>query len=265
MCNEKLTKENKVIEHNHYNKKYRGAACQSCNTKEGMASKIIPVIFHNGSGFDFHFLIEELMKHEDKYNKVTVLAKNAEEYISIDFGNRSYKLRFLDSYRFLQGSLDNICKGIEDKDFKIMKQSFTKKEFNDLKYYENKQRSFKGIFPYEYIDDIDKLKKTQLPSFLKNIPKPKSKTSILAFKKEIRTYLSKHYWKTHKTNFKIETFDDHEKACKEIDDNIEEEVKNIVEWFKNIPTLVSPWYSHLYDKDITKEEKKTSKKDLEKI
>ena len=193
MCNEELTKENKVIEHNHYDKKYRGAACQSCNTKEGMASKVIPVIFHNGSRFDFHFLIEELMKHEDKYNKVTVLAKNAEEYISIDFGNRSYKLRFLDSYRFLQGSLDDICKGIEDKDFKIMEQSFTKKEFNDLKYSENKQRSFKGIFPYEYIDDISKLKETQLPSFKK----------------------------THKK--------------------------------------VTPWYSNLFNKDITKEEEQAKK------
>ena len=193
MCNEELTKENKVIEHNHYDKKYRGAACQSCNTKEGKASKIIPVIFHNGSGFDFHFLIEELMKHEDKYNKVTVLAKNAEEYISIDFGNRSYNLRFLDSYRFLQGSLDDICKGIEDKDFKIMEQSFTKKEFNDLKHSENKQRSFKGIFPYEYIDDISKLKETQLPSFKK----------------------------THKK--------------------------------------VTPWYSNLFNKDITKEEEQAKK------
>ena len=256
----------KVIEHNHFNGKYRGASCQSCNTKEGKDSKIIPVVFHNGSKFDFHLLIEELAKRENKYNKVTPLAKNSEEYIIINYGTNTQKLRFLDSYRFLPETIDNISKGIKDEDFKHMSSTFNKK-FETLKFKtfneeENKEeRTFKGIFPYEYIDNIDKLKETKLPSFKKNIPKPKSKTSILAFEKGIRTYLSKHYWETHhKTNFKIETVGDHEKAYKEIDDNIEEEVKNIVEWFKNIPTLVSPWYSHLNDKDITKEEEEQAKK-----
>lgn len=37
------------------------------------------------------------MKYEDKYNKVKVLARTAEEYISIDYGNSKLKFRFLDS------------------------------------------------------------------------------------------------------------------------------------------------------------------------
>ena len=45
----------KIREHNHFNGKNRGAACQSCNTNEGKASKIISVFFHNGSGYDFYF------------------------------------------------------------------------------------------------------------------------------------------------------------------------------------------------------------------
>ena len=44
--NEQVTK---IREHNHFNGKYRGAACQSCNTREGKASKEIPVFFHNGT------------------------------------------------------------------------------------------------------------------------------------------------------------------------------------------------------------------------
>ena len=94
-----LKRKSKVREHNHLSGKYRGASCQSCNTKEGKATKLIPVFFHNGSNYDFHFLIEELMNYEDKYNKVTVLAKNSEEYISIDYGSYYKKLRFLDSYQ----------------------------------------------------------------------------------------------------------------------------------------------------------------------
>jgi hypothetical protein len=89
-------------EHNHLTGQYRGAACQSCNSKEGKSSKIIPVFFHNGSNYDFHFIIEELMKYEDEYNKVTILAKNSEEYISMEYGTRFKKLRFLDSYRLSQ-------------------------------------------------------------------------------------------------------------------------------------------------------------------
>ena len=50
ICNVCFSEEvKKIREHNHFNGKYRGAACQSCNTIEGKASKIIPVFFHNGS------------------------------------------------------------------------------------------------------------------------------------------------------------------------------------------------------------------------
>ena len=70
----KESKQKKVREHDHLSGKYRGAACQSCNTKEGKTTKLIPVFFHNGSNYDFHFLIEELMKYEDKYNKVKLLS-----------------------------------------------------------------------------------------------------------------------------------------------------------------------------------------------
>ena len=88
----------KIREHNHLSGKYRGAACQSCNIKEGKITKLIPVFFHNGSNYDFHFLIEELMKYEDDYNKVKLLSKSSENYISIDYGSNYKKLRFLDSF-----------------------------------------------------------------------------------------------------------------------------------------------------------------------
>ena len=81
--NEQVTK---IREHNHFNGEYRGAACQSCNTREGKASKEIPVFFQNGSKYDFHFIVTELMKYENQYNKVEVLPKTSEEYISITYG-----------------------------------------------------------------------------------------------------------------------------------------------------------------------------------
>ncbi|CAC5393091.1 unnamed protein product [Mytilus coruscus] len=98
--------------------------------KEGKATKLIPVFFHNGSNYDFHFLIEELMKHEDEYNKVKLLSKNSENYISIDYGSYNRKLRFLDSYRFMLKGLSDIAKSMDD--FPILE-----KEFSDFKWEED--------------------------------------------------------------------------------------------------------------------------------
>ncbi|CAC5415725.1 unnamed protein product [Mytilus coruscus] len=114
ICGKEFEENNKVREHDHLSGKYRGAACQSCNTKEGKTTKLIPVFFHNGSNYDFHFLIEELMKHEDEYNKVKLLSKNSENYISIDYGSYNRKLRFLDSYRFMLKGLSDIAKSMDD-------------------------------------------------------------------------------------------------------------------------------------------------------
>ena len=151
-CEKQSEKYNKVREHNHLSGEYRGAACQSCNTKEGKATKLIPVFFHNGSNYDFHFIIEELMKYEDKYNKVKLLSKNSEEYISIDYGLTYTKLRFLDSYRFMSKGLSDVAKSMDD--FPILKKEFDG-NISLLKQ--------KGFYPYEYVDSIEKLKDKKLP------------------------------------------------------------------------------------------------------
>ena len=45
----------KVRDHCHYSGKYRGTAHKICNTP-----REIPVIFHNGSSYDYHFIIKGL-------------------------------------------------------------------------------------------------------------------------------------------------------------------------------------------------------------
>ena len=77
-----------IQEHNHLNGKYRGPACQSCNTKEGRDTKTIPVFIHNGSGYDFYFTVQEIVKYSSKYHKVEVLPKTKEDYISISIENK---------------------------------------------------------------------------------------------------------------------------------------------------------------------------------
>ena len=45
--------------HCHYTGKYRGAAHSICNLKFNMPDEI-PVVFHNGSNYSYHFIIKEL-------------------------------------------------------------------------------------------------------------------------------------------------------------------------------------------------------------
>ena len=49
----------KVRDHCHFTGKYRGAAHNTFNLRYKIP-KNIPVIFHNGSTYDYHFIIKEL-------------------------------------------------------------------------------------------------------------------------------------------------------------------------------------------------------------
>ena len=51
----------KVSNHYHYTRKYKGAAHSICNLHYKIPTEI-PVVFHNGSSYDYHFIIEQLTK-----------------------------------------------------------------------------------------------------------------------------------------------------------------------------------------------------------
>ena len=48
----------KVRDHCHYTAKFRGAAHSICNLRY----KTIPIVFHNSSTYDYHFIINKLAK-----------------------------------------------------------------------------------------------------------------------------------------------------------------------------------------------------------
>ena len=58
----------KVKDHCHYTCKYRGAAHSICNLKYNIP-KEIPMVFHNRSNYDYHFIIKELAREfEGEFN-----------------------------------------------------------------------------------------------------------------------------------------------------------------------------------------------------
>ena len=67
-------KKYKVRNHCHYTGKYRGAAHDICNLRYKIP-KEIPVVFHNGSTYDYHFIIKEKNLKEN-FNVWVKIQKN---------------------------------------------------------------------------------------------------------------------------------------------------------------------------------------------
>ena len=114
----------RVRDHCHYTGKYRGAAHSICNLRYKI-SKNVPVVFHNGSTCDYHFIIKQLAK-EFKQN-IKSLGENTEKYITFSAVTKKVldkdkvknkvknkvkavtcRIKFIDSYRFMQDSLSNL-------------------------------------------------------------------------------------------------------------------------------------------------------------
>ena len=173
--------------------------------------KEIPVVFHNSSTYDYHFIIKELVKEFE--GNFECLGENTEIYITFSvpikkkIDNKdleiTYKIKFIDSYRFMSSSLsklvDNLSEGIRNnkcfdcesnldyikikKNDKLLLKCFNcniyyKKKFNkDLmkkfkntySFCNNDLNKFilllrKGVYPYEYMDSWERFNETSLPS-----------------------------------------------------------------------------------------------------
>ena len=209
----------KVRDHDHYTGKFRGAAHSICNLRYSTQIDV-PVIFHNGSNYDFNLLIEEFAKeyksdinciplNTNKYMSFSVPIKK--EVIEPSDDNKkakkrvlTYSLRFIDSAKHMARGLstlvDNLseltvckCSPNDSKDiiakvkelkgkvyilikcntcnfFKKVKANILINRFlSTFKLCKGNLKKFllssrKGVYPYEYIDSIDKFNETELPS-----------------------------------------------------------------------------------------------------
>ena len=72
-------KYHKVSDYSHYTESFRGAAHNICNLRY-KTPKEITVVFHNGSTYDYHFIINQPAK-EFKGRRES-LGENREKYIT---------------------------------------------------------------------------------------------------------------------------------------------------------------------------------------
>ncbi|XP_044764456.1 uncharacterized protein LOC123321018 [Coccinella septempunctata] len=145
-----------VIDHDHFTGEIRGQAHKICNLQY-KKSFMIPVVFHNLSGYDSHFLIRNF----SQFAKISVLPLNKEKYISftVHLEGHQIKYRFIDSIRFMESSLEKLATYLKPDSFINLYSHFPNLS---AKHYKLLTR--KGIYPYDYIDSIEKLTETTLPS-----------------------------------------------------------------------------------------------------
>ena len=190
-------KHHKVRDHCHYTGKYRGAAHNICNLRYKVP-KEISIVFHNGSSYDYHFIMKELVKEFE--GNFDCLGENTEKYITFSVPIKkkienkdlemTYKIKFIDSYRFMSSSLsklvDNLSEGIhnnkcancescldylETKNEKLLLKCFNYKTYYKKKFNKDLIKKFKstysfcnndinkfvlllrkGVYPCEYMD-----------------------------------------------------------------------------------------------------------------
>ena len=178
----------KVKDHCHITGEYRGAAHSKCNQQLRIDPfrTPIPVFFHNLKNYDSHHLISAIGRTEEKTTAVTdkngqaiigkdkpvtvtdgsisAIVQNMEKLISFSWG----QFRFVDSFAFLNSSLDKLVKNTPKKDLRITRQQYpnrcylsqSRRLLNDKKF---DLVTRKGVYPYEYMNDFARFDETSLP------------------------------------------------------------------------------------------------------
>ena len=163
----------KVRDHCHFTGRYRGAAHNQCNLKYRKPA-FTPVVIHNLTNYDVHLFVKHLGYSE---GDISCIANNDEKYISfskqITVGTYEksmmnkeggfysvekpihHTIRFIDSFRFMSTSLSKLVNNLPETAFQNVGKYYTREKLDLIKR--------KGVYPYEYMDSIERFKETRLP------------------------------------------------------------------------------------------------------
>ena len=101
-------------------RKYRGAAHNICNLRYKTPKEILAV-FHNGSTYDYHFIIKKLAKEFE--GQCECLGENTEKYITFSVSIKKgldnnktviHTLKFVNSFRFISTLLSKLANNLSE-------------------------------------------------------------------------------------------------------------------------------------------------------
>ena len=125
--------------------------------------------YHIISNYDSYLFIKKMfIKNSEE--RLECIATNEEKYISFSKeivlfhitdknGEKisvKREIRFIDSFRFMSTSLDALIKNLDQEQCKNLKKFYSDPMKFDL-------LKRKGVYPYDYVDSVDKLVETALP------------------------------------------------------------------------------------------------------
>ena len=126
----------KVRDHCHYTGKFRGAAHSIFNLRYKIPQEI-PIKIHNGSKYDYHFIIRELA--EEFKGQFECLGENTKKYIIFSIPIRkenddgktiTYKIKFIDTCRFMQSKLWDLAYNLSEINNKDCKKCMERKNLD---------------------------------------------------------------------------------------------------------------------------------------
>ena len=126
----------KVRDHCHFTGKFRGAAHCICNLRYNVPQEM-SVKIYDGSKYDYHLIIKELAE-KFRGEDFECLGENTEKYISFsgpikkerdnESGKRiTYKIKFIDSCRFMPSKLSNLVDNLSEINNKDCKTCMERK------------------------------------------------------------------------------------------------------------------------------------------
>ena len=129
----------RVRDHCHLTGRYRGPAHLRCNLHY-QDTYVIPVFFHNLAGYDAHFIIKDIAN--SFAGRVDVLSITKKNYISftkhvkdtvnLKWGTDCVKLRFVDSFKFLNTNLEKLVSYLDKSKLKIIRSEFSNLDAEDF-------------------------------------------------------------------------------------------------------------------------------------
>ena len=123
--------------HCHYTGKFIYAAHSICNLRYKVQREI-RIKINNGSKYDYHFIIKELAEEEFK-SQFECLGENTQKHITFsvpikkeneDGKTVTYKIKFIDTCRFMQSKLSDLVDNLSEIDNKDCQKCMDKKKLD---------------------------------------------------------------------------------------------------------------------------------------